>query len=50
MTCENLGRAIIAEEKFWKNGYKESFAIIENDFTLKKMKRVRTKDWGDYIK
>jgi hypothetical protein len=50
MTCEILGRAIIAEETFWKNGYNESFAIIETDFTLKKIKRVGTKDWGDYTK
>lgn len=48
--CEILGKEIIAETTAWENGYKESFSILEADFTIKKIKRVGFKDWGDYTK
>lgn len=48
--CQILDEEIIAETTAWENGYKESFSIIEKNFTFKKIKKVGSKDWGDGTK
>jgi hypothetical protein len=39
-TCEILGREILAKETGWENGYKETLSIIEDNFIIKKIKRL----------
>jgi len=48
--CGILGKVMLAESSAWEHGYKRTFSVIENDFSIKRMNRNGSKDWGDYTK
>lgn len=50
VSCRILGNEIIAERSRWENGYKETLSIIEENYTLKKIEKSGSKDWGDGTK
>jgi len=49
-TCQILGKELIAETTGWENGYKETYSIFGDKFTIKRDKQTGAKDWGDGTK
>ncbi|GJM36324.1 MAG: hypothetical protein DHS20C18_53250 [Saprospiraceae bacterium] len=48
--CEIIGEVLLAEATGWENGYKETYSIIKDNFSIRREKKVGTKDWGDHTK